>query len=274
MSGTPIQVGPVTIGGGGCPALVAGLCVIENEEHTLKTADALKQVCDRTGFPLIFKASFDKANRSSAESYRGPGLEAGLKILGAVKRKIGLPVLTDVHETCQVEPVAAVVDVLQIPAFLCRQTDLLEAAAKTGKAINLKKGQFMAPWDMKNAAAKVTGAGNPNVVLTDRGTSFGYNNLVADLRSLSFMRDLGFPVIMDVTHSLQQPGGLGHATGGEARFIPNLARAALAWGCDGLFIEVHEAPERALSDGPNTLPLNRLEPLLNQLKAVYESLSA
>jgi len=269
-----VQVGAVTIGGGHPPALIAGLCIIENREHTLQTAQALQEICRAAAFPLVFKASFDKANRSSADAYRGPGLEEGLAILAEVKRRTGLPVLTDIHERAQAESAAAVVDVLQIPAFLCRQTDLITAAARTGKAINLKKGQFMAPWDMKNAVEKVRHTGNSQALITERGASFGYNNLVADLRSLSYLRELGAPVLMDVTHSLQRPGGLGHATGGDRRFIPNLARAALAWGCDGLYLEVHEEPERALSDGPNSLPLDQLAPLLRQLKAMHKALES
>ncbi len=267
-----IQVGSVSVGGGRPPVLIAGLCVIESREHTLQSAEAIREACRAAEFPLIFKASFDKANRSAADAYRGPGLEAGLEILAEVKQQTGLPLLTDIHESAQAEAAAAVVDVLQVPAFLCRQTDLLVAAAQTGKAVNLKKGQFMAPWDMKNAVEKVTRAGGKQVLVTERGASFGYNNLVADLRSLSLLRDMGSPVIMDVTHSLQLPGGLGRATGGHREFIPNLARAALAWGCDGLYLEVHEAPERALSDGPNSLRLDELPALLRQLRAIYEAL--
>jgi len=273
MSGV-VRVGPVTIGSGNFPALIAGVCVIESREHTLKTAEALKTACEAVGFPLIFKASFDKANRSSADAYRGPGLEAGLEILAEVRGQCGLPVLTDIHEPAQAKPAAAVVDALQIPAFLCRQTDLLLAAAQTGKPVNLKKGQFMAPWDMEHAVEKLRRGGSAQILLTERGASFGYNNLVADLRSLSFLRRLGAPVIMDVTHSLQLPGGLGAATGGHREFIFNLARAAMAWGCDGLFIEVHEDPDRALSDGPNSLPLDQLPALLDQLKALYETLAS
>ena len=256
------------IGAGTRPVIIAGLCVIENREHTLRMAEALMDAAKPFNFPLIFKASFDKANRSSVNAYRGPGLEEGLRILEEVKAKTGLTVLTDIHEAIQAEAAAEVVDILQIPAFLCRQTDLLLAAAKTGKPLNLKKGQFMAPWDMKNVVEKVASAGCSEVLLTERGVSFGYNNLVVDLRSLSFMADLGFPVIMDVTHSLQLPGGLGTATGGYSQFIPNLARAALAWGCDGLFIEVHENPDQALSDGPNSLQLDSFVPLLEQLNTL------
>lgn len=268
-----VSIGSITIGEGHPPVLVAGLCVIESLEHTLKTALALREMCQCAQFPLVFKASFDKANRSTSDSYRGPGLETGLDVLSRVKQESGLCIMTDIHEPAQAVAAASVVDVIQIPAFLCRQTDLLTAAARTGKPINLKKGQFMAPWDMKNALGKITQEGNRNILLTERGACFGYNNLVADLRALSFLRQLGAPVIMDVTHSLQLPGGLGHATGGYREFIPNLARAAMAWGCDGLFLEVHEAPERALSDGPNSLPLEQLPALLRQLKSIYESLA-
>ena len=269
-----VRVGSVTFGGDQPPVLVAGLCVMESREHTLQIAEVLEGACREAGFPLVFKASFDKANRSAADAYRGPGLEAGLDILAEVKRQTGLPLLTDIHESGQAEAVAEVVDILQIPAFLCRQSDLLAAAAKTGKAVNLKKGQFMAPWDMKNAVEKVTREGNSRVLVTERGASFGYNNLVADLRSLSYLRELGVPVLMDVTHSLQLPGGLGRATGGTRQFIPNLARAAIAWGCDGLYLEVHEQPDRALSDGPNSLPLEELTPLLRQLRAIVEALES
>jgi 2-dehydro-3-deoxyphosphooctonate aldolase (KDO 8-P synthase) len=266
-----VQAGTVTFGKD-TPVIIAGLCIIENREHTLQTASALKDMTGRHGFPLIFKASFDKANRSSVESYRGPGLEQGLEILRRVREQTGLPVLTDVHECIQMKAVAESVDMIQIPAFLCRQTDLLIAAGQTGKPINLKKGQFMAPWDMGNALEKIQQTGNRQVVLTERGSSFGYNNLVADLRSLSFMRDTGAPVVMDVTHSLQLPGGQGKATGGNRELVPNMARAALAWGCDGLFFEVHEEPERALSDGSNSLSLEGFEALLQQLRVLWDAL--
>lgn len=267
-----VQIGSFTVGGGNPPAIFAGLCIIENEVHTLKTAEAIREANRLSGFPLVFKASFDKANRSSVRAYRGPGMEEGLRILAKVRAETGLSVMTDIHEPAQAAAAAQAVDVLQIPAFLCRQTDLLTAAAQTGKPVNLKKGQFLAPWDMKNAVEKVYESGNDRVLLTERGSSFGYNNLVADLRSLSFMAETGCPVIMDVTHSLQLPGGRGDSTAGLARFIPNLARAALAWGCDGLFLEVHEEPERALSDGANSLRLDRLASLLEQLRAVWEAL--
>lgn len=269
---TTVQVGAIEIGESHPPVLIAGLCVMESLAHTLETAQALAEMTAPYGFPLIFKASFDKANRTSATAYRGPGLQNGLEILAEVKRRTGLSILTDIHEPSQATPAAEVVDVLQIPAFLCRQTDLLVAAAQTGKAVNLKKGQFMAPWDMKYAMEKIIQAGNTSIFLTERGVSFGYNNLVADLRSLSFLRKTGAPVIMDVTHSLQLPGGQGSATGGYREFIPNLARAALAWGCDGLFLEVHQDPDRARSDGPNSLPLHQLPALLGQLKSLRDAL--
>lgn len=270
--GSQVKIGSFAAGEGNLPAIFAGLCIIENEAHTLKTAEAIQEANQLSGFPLVFKASFDKANRSSIRAYRGPGMEEGLRILARVRAETGLPVMTDIHEPGQAAAAAQAVDVLQIPAFLCRQTDLLAAAGRTGKPVNLKKGQFLAPWDMKNAVEKVRETGNDRVLLTERGSSFGYNNLVADLRSLSFLAETGCPVIMDVTHSLQLPGGLGDSTGGLARFIPNLARAALAWGCDGLFLEVHEEPERALSDGANSLKLDRLASLLEQLRAVWEAL--
>jgi len=264
-----VQVQDIPIGPESPPVLIAGLCVIEDEAHTLETATRLKAICESARFPLIFKASFDKANRSSVRSYRGPGLEEGLRILAEVRRVTALPVLTDVHEAGQVETAARAVDVLQIPAFLCRQTDLLVAAGKTGKVVNLKKGQFLAPWDLKNAVEKIESTGNGNILLTERGSCFGYNNLVADLRSLTWLAELGKTVIMDVTHSLQVPGGLGHATGGHRELIPNLARAAAAWGCDGLFLEVHEDPDSARSDGPNTLRLETLGGLLKDLKKIF-----
>jgi 2-dehydro-3-deoxyphosphooctonate aldolase (KDO 8-P synthase) len=234
-------------------------------------AEQLKAIAEEVGVSLIFKASFDKANRTSMESFRGPGLEEGLALLAEVRRKFDLPVTTDVHETHQVEAVAAVVDLLQIPAFLCRQTDLILASANTGKPVNIKKGQFLAPWDMVHAAEKAISTGNRDVLVTERGTSFGYNNLVVDIRSFSIIRESGCPVVFDVTHSLQLPGGTGKSSGGEARFISELASAGVAAGVDGIFMEVHDRPEQARSDGPNSCPLDRLAPVLRRLKAIEKA---
>ena len=252
--------------------LIAGPCVIESPELVFEIAEKVKAITDRLGIDYIFKASFDKANRSSGGSFRGPGVAAGLDVLAEVKRRFGLRVLTDIHESVQAAPVAEVVDVLQIPAFLCRQSDLLIAAAEatrgTDKVINVKKGQFLAPWDMAQVVAKLRQAGAPEIWLTERGNSFGYNTLVVDFRSLPQLRDLGCPVIFDATHSVQQPGGQGTSSGGQREFVAPLARAAVAVGVDGLFMEVHPDPEQALSDGPNMVPLHRLEALLEQLLAI------
>jgi len=262
------RLGPHRLGGGGL-FLIAGPCVIESPGHPVKVARRLRRIAESVGMPLVFKASYDKANRSSAGSYRGPGLERGLEILARVKEEVGVPILTDVHEVAQVEPAARVADVLQIPAFLCRQTDLVVAAAETGRAVNVKKGQFMAPWDMKTVLEKATATGNRRVMLTERGASFGYNNLVVDMRSFPTLRSFGCPVVFDVTHSVQRPGGLGDRSGGDAHFIDTLAPAGVAAGVDGLFMEVHESPARALSDGPNAYRLGRLEGLLRRLVAVH-----
>jgi len=252
--------------GGGAPLFViAGPCVIESESHALRMAERLSEIAARRGVPYIFKASYDKANRSSAASYRGPGLREGLRILAAVKKRVGVPVLSDVHEVSQVDAAADVCDVLQIPAFLCRQTDLLFAAAKTGKVVNIKKGQFLSPWDIGNAAEKVAGAGNRKIILTERGSSFGYQNLVVDMRSFPVMRKLGYPVVFDVTHSVQLPGGQGNSSGGQPEFIEPLARAGVAAGVDGVFLEVHDNPAAALSDGANALPLAQFEALIEKL---------
>ena len=261
----------ISLGDGHQLALIAGPCVIESAEHIAFLSAELVKITSRVGIPLIFKASFDKANRSSVSSYRGPGLTEGLRVLKSV-HDAGIPVLTDIHEAAQAEPAAQAVDVLQIPAFLCRQTDLLVAAGRTGKAVNIKKGQFVAPADMRLAAEKVASTGNKNISLTERGTSFGYNNLVVDMRSLKIMRDLGYPVIFDATHSVQLPGAAGTASGGQPEFIAPLARAAVAVGVDALFIEVHEAPERAKSDGTNALRLDLLEPLLTRLLRIRAAL--
>ena len=248
--------------------LIAGPCVIESPRHPGQVAARLRDITGELGVPLIFKASYDKANRSSLRSYRGPGMERGLEILAGVRARYGIPILTDVHELAQVERVAEVVDVLQIPAFLCRQTDLVLGASRTGKIVNIKKGQFMAPWDMKGVLDKAASTGNRRIMVTERGFSFGYNNLVVDMRSFPTLRSFGYPVIFDVTHSVQRPGGLGDRSGGEAHFIDTLGPAGAAAGVDGLFMEVHENPARALSDGPNSYPLGKLKRLLVRLLKV------
>jgi 2-dehydro-3-deoxyphosphooctonate aldolase (KDO 8-P synthase) len=261
-----VQIESVNIGGGAPLGLIAGPCVIESEEHALALASRLADICRRQGVPLIFKASYDKANRTSLGSYRGPGLQEGLRILAGIKRATGLPVLTDVHDPSQVGPAAEVADVLQIPAFLSRQTDLLLEAGRSGRAVNIKKGQFLAPWDLRHAVEKVTSTGNTRILLTERGSSFGYNNLIVDMRSLVILREFGFPVVLDVTHGVQLPGGAGAASGGQPQFIEPLSRAGVAAGVDAIFLEVHEQPERALSDGSNALRLDRLPELLARLK--------
>ncbi len=263
-----VVVGPVRIGGGHPIALIAGPCVVEGEDHLLRTGEALRDVCRRAGVPLILKSSYDKANRTSVRSFRGPGLEAGLRALARAREALGVPVLSDVHDVAQVGPAAAVLDVLQIPAFLCRQTDLLVAAAKTGRVVNVKKGQFLAPWDARHILEKLEAAGAAGVLLTERGSSFGFNNLVVDFRGLPLMRALGVPVAFDVTHSLQLPGGAGAASGGERQFVPYLLRAAAAAGVDAIFMEVHPDPDRAPCDGPNMVPLADLPDLLRQLTEV------
>ena len=248
--------------------LIAGPCVIESEQLALDTAGLLKEIAGRLGIPFIYKSSFDKANRSSHQSPRGPGLEEGLKILDTVKRQIGVPVLTDVHEYTPLAEVAAVADVLQTPAFLCRQTDFIQNVARQGRPVNIKKGQFLAPWDMRNVVAKARIAGNDHIMVCERGASFGYNNLVSDMRALTVMRATGCPVVFDATHSVQLPGGQGNVSGGQREFVPALARAAVAAGIAGLFMETHPDPDRALSDGPNAWPLGRMEPLLTVLQAL------
>ncbi len=248
--------------------LIAGPCVIESEQLALDTAGQLKEITARLGIPFIYKSSFDKANRSSHQSYRGPGLEEGLKILETVKTQIGVPVLTDVHEYTPLHEVAAVADVLQTPAFLCRQTDFIENVARQGRPVNIKKGQFLAPWDMRNVVTKARMAGNDHLLVCERGVSFGYNNLVSDMRALAVMRATGCPVVFDATHSVQLPGGQGNASGGQREFVPVLARAAVAAGISGLFMETHPDPDRALSDGPNAWPLDQMEPLLATLQAL------
>ena len=268
MSTKRVKVGNIEIGAGRPLVVIAGPCVIESRESALKHASLLKEAADRVGLPYIFKSSYDKANRSSVDSYRGPGLGKGLEILAEVKQKTGIPILTDVHEREQVASVSEVADVLQIPAFLCRQTDFVVAVAQSGKVVNVKKGQFLAPWDIGNIVDKILSANNDQILLTERGASFGYNNLVSDMRSLVVMRELGYPVVFDATHSLQLPGGLGKASGGERKYIGPLARAGVAVGVDALFMEVHENPDLALSDGPNSLPLGEFEGVLRIVKDI------
>lgn len=263
-----VQVGNRQIGGDGRLFVMAGPCVIEDPERVLRIGREMKAICGRLGLPYIFKASFDKANRSSWKSFRGPGLTEGLKILKAVKEELQVPVVSDIHEASQAEPAAEVLDILQIPAFLCRQTDLLQAAARTGKCINVKKGQFMAPSDMKNVAEKISHEGNKNIILTERGVSLGYHNLVVDMRSFPIMREFGYPVVFDATHSVQLPGGAGTHSSGQRQFIGNLARAAAGSGIDGVFMEVHDNPEEALCDGPNMLYLTQVEGLLRDMVAI------
>jgi 2-dehydro-3-deoxyphosphooctonate aldolase (KDO 8-P synthase) len=260
-----VTVGQVSFGNRLPLALIAGPCQMESRDHTMMMAEELRSIANRLGLRLVYKTSFDKANRTSLTGKRGLGLEKSLAVFEEVKSAFGLPVLTDVHDAAQCTEVASVVDVLQIPAFLCRQTDLLIAAAKTSRVVNVKKGQFLAPWDMKNVLAKITDSGNPNVLLTERGASFGYNTLVSDMRSLPIMAETGAPVIFDATHSVQQPGGQGASTGGDRRMVPVLARAAVAVGVAGVFIETHQDPDHAPSDGPNMVPLNELEGLLKTL---------
>ena len=265
-----VPVGPFSIGGGGPFALIAGPCVIESRSLALETAAALKEISDKIDVPLVFKSSYDKANRTSIGSFRGPGLTEGLAVLAEVKETLGLPVLSDVHGIEEVGPAAEILDIIQIPAFLCRQTDLLVRAARTGKPINVKKGQFMAPWDMRAVIEKIRSADNQNVIITERGASFGYNNLVVDFRSLVVIRKMGVPVVFDATHSVQLPGGMGDASGGQREFVPYLAKAAAAVGIDALFMETHPDPDNALCDGPNSVALDRMEGLLEEIAAIDE----
>jgi len=253
---------------------IGGPCVLEDLDIALKIAEYLKELTTKIGLPLIFKASFDKANRTSINSFRGPGLKKGLKILEQIKTRLGLPILSDIHDISQIEPAAEILDIIQIPAFLCRQTDLLVKLAKNDVCINIKKGQFLAPWDMEQVIKKVTDNGNQNILLTERGTSFGYNNLVVDMRSLQIMRNLGFPVIFDATHSVQLPGGSGNCSGGQREFVSLLARAAVAAGVDGVFMEVYPDPEKALCDGANSVYLDRLEPMLKQLMSIHKTINS
>lgn len=263
-----ILIANIKLGGANPLVLIAGPCVIESESQALETAYELKELCEGRGIPLIYKSSYDKANRSSLSSFRGPGLEQGLEILSQVKKKTGLPVLSDIHSQQEVAPAAQVLDVLQIPAFLSRQTDLILAAARAKLPVNIKKGQFLAPWDMKNIIEKVESTGNKSIILTERGVSFGYNNLVADMRALPIMRAFGYPVVFDATHAVQLPGGLGSASGGQREFVGPLSRAAVAVGVDALFLEVHPDPDKAPCDGPNMLPLKTLPALLEQLMEI------
>ena len=278
MTPKPVKVGTLSLGGGhGAPLfLIAGPCVIESADLLKRVAGHVAPLARKLGIPYIFKASFDKANRSGARSFRGVPMDEGLAMLAEVREEFGCPVLSDIHDPAQAVPAAEVLDCLQVPAFLCRQTDLLLAAALTGKAVNVKKGQFMAPWDMKNVVDKVTGntsGNNRNLLLTERGVSFGYNRLVSDMTAIPMMQELGCPVVFDATHSVQQPGGLGTASGGSREMVPTLARAAVAAGCDGIFLEVHPDPDKALSDGPNTIPLDEVEPLLKHLIAIRDAVS-
>ncbi len=263
-----VKVGTVTFAQNQPISVFAGPCQMESRAHALEMASALKEIAGRLGLGLVYKTSFDKANRTSLSGKRGIGLKDAIPVFAEIREKLGLPVVTDIHEIEQCAAVAPVVDVLQIPAFLCRQTDLLIAAAKTGKVVKIKKGQFLAPWDMRNVVAKVTGSGNPNVLVTERGSSFGYNTLVVDMRGLAIMAETGAPVIFDATHSVQQPGGQGTSSGGDRRMVPVLARAAVAVGVAGLFIETHENPDKAPSDGPNMVPLKQFERLMRELMAI------
>lgn len=265
-----IKVGSVKIGKGMPIVLIAGPCVIESESTTLRIAGALAKLTGELRIPFIFKASYDKANRTSHRSFRGPGVTEGLRILRKVKKRVGVPVISDVHRIEELEAAKEALDIIQIPAFLCRQTDLIIGAARTGKTLNIKKGQFLAPWDIKNVLNKIKSAGNNSILITERGSSFGYNNLIADMRSLPILRDLGCPVIFDATHSVQLPGGEGANSGGESRFVETLARAAAAAGCDGLFIEVHPKPESAPCDSASMLPLKRLKRLLLDVKEIHK----
>jgi 2-dehydro-3-deoxyphosphooctonate aldolase (KDO 8-P synthase) len=267
-----VNVGGMSIGKGNEPILIAGPCVIETLESTMEAAAFLKDLTDEFQIPFIFKTSYDKANRTSLNSYRGPGLSKGLDIITTVKDKLDIKVLSDVHRFGEIAPAAQVLDILQIPAFLCRQTDFVVAVSEAGKPVNIKKGQFLAPWDLKHIVEKVVSAGNEQVLLTERGATFGYNNLVVDFRSLAIMRGLGWPVVFDATHSVQLPGGEGDCSGGQREFVPMMARAAAAAGVDGVFIEVHDNPERALCDGPNSLPMQEVRPLLEQLTAIQSAL--
>jgi len=270
----PVRIGPVTVGGGAPLVLIAGPCVIESAELAYTVASFLKELCTEIDIPLIFKSSYDKANRSSLTSFRGPGLKEGLAVLAHIKQSLDVPVISDVHRIEEVEPAAEILDILQIPAFLCRQTDLLQAAARTGRPLNIKKGQFMAPWDMRQVIQKVAGEAPLRVLLTERGASFGYNNLVVDFRAIAIMQATGCPVVFDATHSVQLPGSAGDRSGGQRQFAPLLARAGVAAGADALFMEVHPDPDHALCDGANSLPLRTLKPLLMLLQKIHRAVRA
>jgi 2-dehydro-3-deoxyphosphooctonate aldolase (KDO 8-P synthase) len=272
MTGKGIKLGSIRIGGGAPLVLIAGPCVIESEQLCLSVAKTIKAISQDLDIPFIFKSSYDKANRTSIDSFRGPGLKKGLRVLAKIKEKLSIPVLSDVHCKEELKQASRILDVIQIPAFLCRQTDLLLAAVKTGKVINIKKGQFLAPWDILSIIRKTEAAGNKSILITERGVSFGYNNLVSDFRALAIMRDFGYPVIYDATHSVQLPSSLGKASGGQRNFVPGLARAAVAFGCDGLFIETHPHPDKAPCDGPNMIDLKQLERLLKQVKSIEKVL--
>ncbi|MCE5194975.1 MAG: 3-deoxy-8-phosphooctulonate synthase [Nitrospiraceae bacterium] len=265
-----IIISRTKIGKNNLPVIIAGPCVIENEDITFETAKTLKELCKKTGLPFIFKSSYDKANRTSIKSFRGLGIEKGLRILSDIRNRLDIPVITDVHSIDEIKPASEVLDALQIPAFLCRQTDMILAASKTGKPVNIKKGQFLAPWDIKNIIDKFTSTGNHDLFITERGASFGYNNLVVDFRAFPIMRSYGYPVIFDVTHSLQLPGGQGSSSGGQREFAESFARAATACGVDGLFMEVHPAPDKALCDGPNMISLSALPKLFKTIKSLHE----
>jgi 2-dehydro-3-deoxyphosphooctonate aldolase (KDO 8-P synthase) len=269
-----IKVNGIVFGENNPLVLIAGPCVIETEKDCCQLAEKIKDIAVKANIPFIFKASYDKANRSSIKSYRGPGVKKGIKILSRIKKEIGVPILSDVHCCSEIDMVQDVLDIIQIPAFLCRQTDLLLHAAKTGKPINIKKGQFLAPWDVKHIAEKVLSTGNKNIIFTERGTMFGYNNLVADMRSIVIMKEMGFPVVFDATHSVQLPGGMGVTSGGQREMIEPLTSAAVSVGCDGLFVETHEKPEKALSDSATMLPLNRLLPLLKKAIRIRDALKS
>ena len=269
-----VSVEEIAIGKGNPLVLIAGPCVIENFDATIETAAFLKDLTDELQIPFIFKTSYDKANRTSLGSYRGPGMSKGLEIISSIKDKLGVRVISDVHRFHEIAPAAKILDIIQVPAFLCRQTDFVLAIAESGKPVNIKKGQFLAPWDVGHVIEKVVSTGNRQVLVTERGSTFGYNNLVVDLRGLAIMRDMGWPVIFDATHSVQLPGGAGKTSGGQREFVPSVARAAVAAGVDGIFIEVHKDPECALCDGPNSLPLDGVRPLLEQLKAISNALGS
>ena len=270
MISREVTIGNVTVGGAGSLFLISGPCVLESRETALDAARFLKEVAQRLDMPVIFKSSYDKANRTSVDSFRGPGLDEGLQILKEVKESTGLPILSDIHQVSEIEPAAEILDIIQIPAFLSRQTDLIIEAARMRLPVNIKKGQFLSPWDMEQVVAKATSVGNSDLLLTERGASFGYHNLIVDMRSIAVMKRFGYPVVFDATHGVQLPGGRGKSSGGQREFVAPLARAAIAAGADGIFLEIHPDPDSALSDGPNSLPFEHVEPLLVMLKKIHE----